>query len=212
MTVKNELSELVKIQSLFFPKEDVPYELVTRVFYSPSESADGWLVRCYHELNAPATLREIKEAEEGLGFILPEEYVQFLRISNGANLFVAPKANASEKHVRYHLFNTIELLRVYRLCCRVFRDNFGDDPEYSNVADLNYLPFCDATDDNYQGIVLGGTDQGKVFLLHYELLCRPYDNADSEYYYTIADSFEDWLRLIRQSRGWGGRGHLYGAL
>lgn len=212
MSVESEFADVAKLRQLLIPKRDLSADRIHRLFSSARETNGGWLVSCAHELNAPATNDEIIQAENNLGFALPSQYSQLLKISNGAKLFVVPKRTRGDKHVRYHLFNTTELVEVYHLCDRVFRGNLGSDPEFANVTNLNYLPFCDVSDDNYLAILLDGTELGMVFFLSYELLCRPYQSSESDYYLTVAESFEEWLALLRRTEGWAGRGELPGSL
>lgn len=181
---------------------------------SVRESDDSWMVQCSHALNAPADDEQIAEAERQLGFSISDEYKQFLRISNGAKLFVVARnrPQGGEPHERHHLLSCEELVETNLLLRRIFLGAYAGDPEYKNVRDVNYMAFCDGTNDNYQAIVLDGPYMGRVFLLFYELQCRPYSEIDADFYYTIADSLESWLNLIWQTSGWGGRGEQSGSL
>ena len=88
----------------------------------------------------------------------------------------------------------------------------GDDVDFRNVQRLNYLAICDATDNNYQAILLEGLERGTVFFLNHEYFGRPYTERDSDLYYTLASSVEAWFELIVESGGWGGRGEMTGGL
>jgi hypothetical protein len=95
---------------------------------------------------------------------------------------------------------------------QTFLEAYADDHEFEDVRSLNYMAFCDATNDNYQAVVIDGQHGNRVFLLFYEFQCRPYSELDSDFYYTISESIESWLGLILITGGWGGRGDLSGSL
>jgi hypothetical protein len=218
MTIDSALSTITKMPGLAIPKEAHSYERVKRILGEPSgETTGAWVVACTHVLTNPATAADIKGAEDELGFGIPEEYRRLLRISNGASLFVVPQIWLHDtfpgaQHVQYRLFGTEELVDTHSKLLGIFRDNYADDPELRHVMSVNYLAICDATDGNYQAILLQGPEHGKVFLLLNELLGRPYSEGDRDLYYTIADSLENWLQLISDTGGWGGRGQLTGGL
>jgi hypothetical protein len=213
MSIAKLLADLIDIKELAIPKRQRTHEQVTFAYGEPTDSRGQWLVHCSHRLRKPASTREIRQAEGKLGFRLPREYVRFLKVTNGAKLFCIPmRYDPKEIHTRHHLFGTRELVSMNRKLFRIFRECYKDDPEYCNVNAVNYLAFCDAYDGNYQSFLLEEQGRGKVFLLFREFLYRPYARGDAYFCYTIAPSFEEWLKLILQTRGWGGRGVLTSGL
>lgn len=213
--MKTIIQRISKTTELAIPKRQYDRTRVVSAFGDTvGESDHSWIVQCSHSLNAPADDEQIAEAQRQLGFSIPEEYKRFLRISNGAKLFVVARnrPQGGEPHVRYHLLSCDELVETNLFLRRTFLDAYSDDPEYKGVRNVNYMAFGDATNDNYQAIVVDGPYMGQVFLLFYELQCRPYSEIDSDFYYTIADSLESWFDLIAQTGGWEGRGVQSGSL
>lgn len=175
------------------------------------ETEQEWLVPCWHILNPPATLAEIDEAQRQLGYELPEQLHQFLRVANGARLYCLTPlwlldTFPNAKYQRYHIFGTAELVTVNQNLLSWFRSMLGDDPDFCDSHILNYIAFCDAHDGNYLAILLQGPEKGKVFFLDHEYLFRPYSELNTDLYYTIVKSFEDWLELLIKTKGWGGFG------
>jgi hypothetical protein len=179
------------------------------------DHGDIWRVKCCHRCNPGASVAAITEAEDALDVILPEELRSFLRFSNGAELFVVPRLGLEAElpgtfHVRYKLLSTNEIVTTNRDLLELFRSVFGNDPGFRNTEPLNYLAFCDVTDGNYLALLLEGDSAGRVFHLDRELCGRPYTEQDSDMYYTLAESLEGWLAVLRDTEGWAGRGMMIG--
>jgi len=175
------------------------------------ETEEEWLIPCWHILNPPATRVEIEMAQEQLGYKLPEELHQFLQIANGARLYCLTPlwlldTFPNAQYQRYHIFSTLELVKINREMLETFRHFARLDPAYRNIHTLNYVAFCDAHDENYLAILREGPEQGKVFFLDHEYEFFPHDESTIEAYYTVAESLEAWLELVAKTKGWGGFG------
>jgi hypothetical protein len=86
--MKTLIEQITKITTLSIPKNQHDKYLITSAFGGISgDSADSWLVPCFHWLNAPAQTEQIMETERQLGYPIPDEYKQFLSVCNGAKLF-----------------------------------------------------------------------------------------------------------------------------
>jgi len=175
------------------------------------ETEDAWLVPCTHTTYSPALPEDIRAIEQSLGFALPESLHHFLQLTNGAQLYVAPLAwkpswSTKGDYIHYHIFSTLELVKINREMLETFRHFARLDPSYRNIHTLNYVAFCDAHDGNYLAILREGPEQGKVFFLDHEYEFFPYDESTIEAYYTIAESLEAWLELVAKTKGWGGFG------
>jgi SMI1 / KNR4 family (SUKH-1) len=216
--MKDVLESIKEFGSLAIPKEAHSLHNVESVF-GPilGETDRAWLVRCSHTYYAPATESEIQETEKELGFPIPSEYKEFLKITNGARLFCVPRrwlhdTFPNAMHVRFDVFGCARLAKAYKSLFKVFREVYADDPEYRSCAHLNYMAFCDAEDGNFQALLLDEKQNKQVFMLFHELFYRPYSEADADLYYKISDSLESWLKLIYETGGWGGRGVLTSGL
>jgi len=175
------------------------------------ETEDAWLVPCTHTTYAPALPEDIRAIEQSLGFALPESLHHFLQLTNGAQLYVAPLAwkpswSTKGDYIHYHIFSTLELVKINREMLETFRHFARLDPAYRNIHTLNYVAFCDAHDGNYLAILREGPEQGKVFFLDHEYEFFPHDESTIEAYYTVAESLEAWLELVVKTKGWGGFG------
>jgi hypothetical protein len=231
MSVESVLHEILSVNRLMIPKPgkmdvlrlpsgfpqplDVDPATVHRVFGNLVEDrGEKWYVKCIHRCQPAAGETAICDTVQRLGVPLPEELDCFLRVANGAELFVAARAGLEDFpgtfHVRYKLFGTDELVRKNRELLQFFRAALGKDPAFQHVKRLNYLAFCDVTEGNYLAILLEGDGAGKVFHLDRELCARPYRERDADIYYTLADSLEGWLILLRDTGGWAGRGTMIG--
>jgi hypothetical protein len=220
MTIARLLFKILDMSALAIPKDKHRREDISRVFGKGvfcGETAAAWLVRCSHTIGLPAKDTDIRQAEEEIGLTIPEEYREFLRQCNGARLFQIPQVWQQDvfpqaTHVHYDVFGTTQLVRTNRLVWERFRSVLGHDPDFRDVTRMNYVVMCDATDGNYQAVLLEGQDQGKVFFLDHEYFYRPYSELDSDLYYTIASSVTEWFEVIIRTGGWGGRGKMTGGL
>jgi hypothetical protein len=218
MPVQSVLSEILAMHRLTVPKKDVTLQTITSVFAEDYlEIDDGWSLRCYHERNAPVSDEEIRELERALSIKVPQGYQEFLQMSNGARLFIVSRKGKHEvfpgsRHIRYNLFGASELVEINRKLFGEFRTFLGTDPAYKDMLKSNYLAFCDVADGNFLSILLEGRARGRVFFMNHEYYYCPYSEAVSDLNYTLAQSFEDWLKLLIQTGGWGGRGHMVGGL
>jgi len=215
--IRDALEKILHQQEMSFSKTECDPEYM-RLFLTPAvvrETEVAWIVSCRHILKPPAKPAEIVWTETELGYELPEELDEFLSITNGAQLYKVPgawipdwvrQAEPEAGYVRYHLFSTLELIKINREMLETFRHFARLDPAYRNIHTLNYVAFCNAHDGNYLAILREGPEQGKVFFLDHEYEFFPYDESTIEAYYTIAESLEAWLELVAKTKGWGGFG------
>jgi hypothetical protein len=218
MSINERIDRILAQKTLAVSKE--LYSLERIVFVSgevPSETSDAWLVSCKHELAPPATISEIRDAEQALGIQFPTELVAFLLRTNGANFYIVPRVwlhdvNPNAQHVRYRILCTNEIVQMTKWCLNLFRNYAETDSEYHDVMSLNYLVFCDAHNDNYLAMLLEEAHEGTIFFLDHEYNCYPYDQYTAIPYKKVADSLEAWLKLLIESQGWRGFGEEEPAL
>jgi hypothetical protein len=205
------LKRILNEDRLAIPKEEYDEELIAAQFGTiDGETEDAWLVACSHRIKPPATFEQIRDAEARLGFRIPDDYRQFLAITDGANLFAAPgpsfpDPSIKNPYVRFALFGCEDLVRMNAILLWQFREVYSVEAEFEAATQLNYLAFCDAGDADFQALLRDANDH-RVFLLFHEFTYRPYSLRDTEWYYDIAPSLESWFELILRTGGWGGRG------
>lgn len=207
--------EVLRFSVLHVPKARYTYEeLEEMVEGIVGETAEAWLVRCWHEPNAPVNEDTLWEMEQEMkqvwGKSIPEELRQLLRLADGGRLFVLSLKDwqGIAPYARYHIFSTTELATINRNLLKDFRAMLGSDPDFRDFHVLNYVAFCDAHNGNYLAILLEGPERGKVFFLYKEYLFRPYSKLDADLYYTVAPSLEAWLELVVRTKGWDGFGEM----
>jgi hypothetical protein len=172
------------------------------------EDEETWRIPCRHRVFPGASEEALAQAEQAMGFPLPEALKELLQITNGLELYVSPAAGyySPTFHIEYRIFSTTELVTINQNLLKDFRAMLGDDPDFRDVHALNYVAFCDAHDGNYLAILLEGPERSKVFFLDHEYLFRPYSEQDADLYYTVAPSLDAWLELVAKTEGWGGFG------
>ena len=216
--MKSVLDKIKGMGTLAIPKSIHTLENVEFVFGPiAGETKDAWLVQCSHAFHPPASLLEIREAEQQLGFPFPSQYRDLLQITNGARLFCVPRkwleqTSPGAMHIRFELYGCNELVRMNKRIRETFLGAYADDPEYKECRQLNYMAFCNAEDGNFQSLLLEDVLNSQIFLLFHEFSYRPYDMRDAEFCYRISDSLTSWLELIQSSGGWEGRGVLTSGL
>ena len=216
--MKESLDRIASLEYFEVPKSLHGLEKVQFVYGEVAGETEGsWLVKCSHTFTAPAGEGAVASAEQQLGFEIPTQYKALLKVTDGAKLFCVrtPWLDSDfpgSVHVWYRLFSCQELVQVNRELFQVFRRVYSDDREFQECRQLNYLAVCEANDGNYQAVLLRPERDRRVFLLFHELFYRPYDERDSKFNYTIAQSLSGWLDLIAASGGWAGRGTLTGGL
>src|SRR5262249_16373866 len=83
------ISQITNMTTLAIPKSEHDRRRVASAFGGVSgESKESWMVPCSHALNTPADDQQIAEVERELGYPIPDGYKRFLRITNGAKLFI----------------------------------------------------------------------------------------------------------------------------
>lgn len=78
-------------------------------------------------------------------------------------------------------------------------------PSYEDTY-LDYIAFCDVNDGNFVAIVTQGEQLGKVFFLDHEYAYYPF-REQKEGYPIVAETFESWLSLVRDTKGWDAVGY-----
>jgi len=203
----NELvHQLIQINTLRIPRNEVNQdEMGQMANFIDREDTEFCYLHCTHRLYQATSAPELANLEKSLETQLPFHLKQLLQTTNGAEFFITPNWGfPDERVVRYHVFNTEEILRTNRELLKQFRSMLGDDPDFQDVHSLNYVAFCDAHDDNYLAILLDKQMYGSVFFLNNEYLYRPYTEQDSDLYYTVAGSLEEWFGRLLLSSGWDG--------
>jgi len=215
MSIDAVLDKVLAMEKLDIPKRETD-DRVKDIFGQLLEDhGQTWRVKCSHRRNPGASDPAIRETEAALGFALPQELCSFLRIANGAELFIVHRLGLESVlpgtlHVRYRVFGTDELVARNKHLLECFRSALGNDPGFRDVKRLNYVAFCDVTEGNHLAILLEGHGAGRVFHLDRELCARPYKERDADMYYTLAESLEGWFTLLRDTGGWAGRGMMIG--
>lgn len=140
------------------------------------------------KFNPPATQGDIHRCEEELGFILPNSYKEFLKLSNGAHLFCRSQS----------LYNiTLPWLADSGLLIQSTGSivPFNEDTDKIYIEEdekKKYIGFC------YLGQFLSGDfcsfDITTYVDSEYRVLDSQHDYSFEEWQeQVIADSFEDWL-------------------
>lgn len=212
MSIASKLQALLEQKILAVSWQDYSPEQIARVTGDlPETLGDRWLVPCRHQLSPPATRSELQETERAMCITLPENLRQFLELSNGARLYIVSvywlrSGPDIVEHTRYHILSASELIQVNYGLLKCFREVLGNDADFASMDRLNYLAFCDAHNGNYLAIIMEGPEAGKVFFLDHEGFFRPYSELDTDIYYMVAPSFEEWLDLVIEEHGWRGFG------
>lgn len=215
MSIDAAFNEILAIDRLDIPKYETD-DRVKEIFGDLLEDhGERWRVKSSHQANPGAGEAAIEQAEAALGFELPHQLRSFVRIANGAELFIVHRLGLESIfpgtfHVRYRLLGTDALVTTNRSLLQRFRSALGNDPDFKAFRQLNYIAFCDVSEGNYLAILLEGQGAGKVFHLDRELCARPYSELDADIYETLANSLEEWLALLRDTGGWAGRGMIVG--
>ncbi len=218
MTLEDQLHQLLQVHMLAVPKDRYSYARVIELFGGvASETGEAWLIRCQHAPNPPAIMEQLSNTERALGFHLPESLHQFYQLADGGRFFTVPAlwlepAFPDAEYSRYRIYSTAELPIINGNLLNQFQSNFGDDPDFQDIRSLNYIAFCDAHNGHHLVLLLEGQERGKVFLLDYEALARPYSERDADFYYAVADSLEDWLGRVIRTQGWDGFGEMMRAI
>jgi len=206
MSIDTALCDLLAVETYSFPKSADPQEEKAAFGDLLEDKGATWRLKCSHRLNPPASECAIQHAEHELGFVLPGELHTLLRATNGADLFVSPSIGFDTPLAAHKVLNTDELIARNKYALDCFRYSFATDPDYKEVRRLNYVVFCDVNNGNYAAIVLEGSAKDRVFFLDREGCFRPYSPRDADMYYTLADSLEGWLALLRDTEGCAGTG------
>lgn len=146
-------------------------------------------IKLSFKFNPPANQAEIQRCEEELGFSLPRSYKEFLRFSNGANLFCSDQS-------RFEI--TLPWLAdsgvLIQSTSTIVAFNQDQDQVYvEENSEKKYIAFC------YLGYIATGDfcsfDITTAVDLEYKILDCQHDFSfeDWQAEHVIADSFEDWL-------------------
>jgi hypothetical protein len=141
------------------------------------------------QFNNPANHYEIQQCEENLGFILPNSYREFLKFSNGANVFCS---NIARFEITLPWMSDSGIL-IQSTSTIVAFNQAQDEIYIDDRIDKKYLAFA------YLGYIGTGDfcsfDMTAFTNSEYKVLdCNhDYSFEDWQAESTIADSFEDWL-------------------
>lgn len=149
------------------------------------------------KFNAPANQDEIQCCEEELGFVLPNSYKEFLKFSNGANIFCSAKP-------RFEIISP-EIISPWwadsgiliQGTSTIIPFNQEQDEVYiEDDGEKKYVAFC------YLGYICTGDFCSFDIKTYIDLECKVLD-CDHDYSFEdwqaeriTANSFEDWLVQI----------------
>ncbi len=141
------------------------------------------------KFNPPASQADIKRCEEELGFILPNSYKEFLRFSNGANIF-------------FFFFSSFEInspwwtdsgVLIQSTSVLVSFNQYQDKVYVEDDGEKKYIAFC------YLGYVNTGDFCSFDITTYANSECKVLDSQHDYLFeewhseHVIANSFEDWL-------------------
>jgi hypothetical protein len=143
------------------------------------------------KFNSPAIQDEIRRCEEELGFILPNSYKEFLKFSNGANIFCSdqPRFEITETTPSWFADSGILIQGTGNL---VAFNQHQDQVYVEGESEKKYIAFC------YLGYIGTGDfcsfDVTTYADSEYKVLDSQHDYLFEEWQeHVIANSFEDWL-------------------
>jgi SMI1/KNR4 family protein SUKH-1 len=210
MSVEHALHQLLQLRTLGVPKQVMSYHQVVEHFGPVSgETAELWFIPCRHEPHPPASPQQLLAAEQALERPLPQALRSLLTTANGGKFCILPSPDLQpefSEQTRYPIFSTDELISINRWRYDQFRLHFVADPDLRHLQHLNYIAFGDAHNGDHLVLIDQGPLHGRVFVLDYEALSRPYRDQDAEFYHPIADTLESWLEQIVQTHAWNGFG------
>jgi SMI1 / KNR4 family (SUKH-1) len=144
------------------------------------------------KFNLPAGQNEIQRCEEALGFILPNSYKEFLKFSNGANIFCSDQPRFEITQTTPSWFADSGIL-IQSTSALVPFNQYQDKVYVEDGGEKEYIAFC------YLGYI--GTGDFCSFDIttyansEYKVLDSQHDYLFEEWHaeHVIANSFEDWL-------------------
>ena len=206
LSLNKLLAQVLSVESLMVAKSEIsPSQISSLKEFVNGEDEQFWHIACTHRLYAQASEETIEQTEILLQKTLPSDLKSLLRLTNGGELFIAPNLwFPEENYARYRLFGTTEIRKVNQDLFDRFRGMLGKDPDFQNIYTLNYIAFCDAHDDNYLAALLDNPMYGSIFFLDHEYLYRPYSVQDSDLYYPVSNSLENWIEQLVSFSGWNG--------
>lgn len=200
-----ESIEYLRLPNGFKPPDIVPQEEV--------EIGETYHLLCSHTFYPPASADNVASIERQLSRTLPQQLVELLSVSNGADLFRihhAPKRFDDYWIPKYKILGTSELTSVNLQLLDTFHSYIEDDENYSKDVRLDYIAFCDVGDGNFLALLTEGEKNGLVFYLDHDYAYYPYRDIESEGAYShIAGSLEEWIDLLIQSSGRDGMGNHF---
>lgn len=144
------------------------------------------------EFKPPASLDEIRRCEEDLGFTLPHSYKEFLRFSNGANLFCCNYTRFEIAESTQSWFSDSGIL-IQSTSSLVPFNHYQDRVYVEDTSEKQYIAF------SYLGYVATGDfcsfDISTYANSEYKVLDSRNDFSVEEWQSecVIAESFDDWL-------------------
>jgi hypothetical protein len=154
-------------------------------------------VELMFKFNAPAHQDEIGQCEAELGFVLPHSYKEFLKFSNGANIFCSakPRFEIASPELTSSWWADSGIL--IQSTSTIVPFNQEQDVVYvEDDGEKKYIAFC------YLGSIGTGDFCSFEITSYVDSECKVLD-CDHDYSFeewqadhVIADSFEDWLIQI----------------
>jgi SMI1 / KNR4 family (SUKH-1) len=149
------------------------------------------------KFNPPATGQEIQRCEEELGFILPNSYKEFLKFSNGANIFCSEHPIFDITPTTPSWFADSGIL--IQSTSAIFEFNQNQDQVYVHVDDDNEKKYIAFSHLGYIGtgdfcsfdVTTYADSEYKVLDCQHDFL---FEDWQAEH--VIADTFEEWLIKI----------------
>jgi hypothetical protein len=141
------------------------------------------------KFNPPASQGDIQRCEEELGFILPNSYKEFLRFSNGANIFCSDEPSFEINSPWW----TDSGVLIQGTSALVPFNQYQDKVYVEDDGEKKYIAFC------YLGYVNTGDfcsfDITTFANSEYKVLDSQHDYLFEDWHaeHVIANSFEDWL-------------------
>ncbi|NDJ16254.1 SMI1/KNR4 family protein [Myxacorys almedinensis] len=146
------------------------------------------------KFNSPATQGEIQRCEEELGFILPDSYKEFLKFSNGANIFCIDQPRFEITQATPWWADSGILIQSTSAIVPFNQEQ--DEVYVEDDGEKKYIAFC------YLGYICTGDfcsfDLTTYADSEYKVLDSQHDYMFEEWQaeHIIANSFEDWLIKI----------------
>ncbi|ASS95134.1 hypothetical protein BS1321_15195 [Peribacillus simplex NBRC 15720 = DSM 1321] len=132
---------------------------------------DGFIYKATCTFNSPASDEQIHSFEKKTGLLLPEDYKEFLKITNGCRLFDNVESGGEndlyslDDIINYTYENSYE--GCYKVAC-IYQDNIVIDGEAVAKGDKEYLMVKGHIDDFEEGekLHMGFAEWIEQFISH----------------------------------------------